>query len=358
MITARRKTKEIFVGKVGIGGEHPISVQSMTNTPTHHVKATLRQIECLKKAGCEIVRLAVPDEKSAKALVEIRRSTDVPLIADIHFDYRLALKSLEAGVDGLRINPGNIGKKKDIEKVVKSASERNVPIRIGVNAGSLEKDILTKFGHPTPEAMVESALKHIKILEELNFDKIKVSLKASNARDTISAYRLLAGKCDYPFHLGVTEAGTVFRGSIVSSVALGILLYEGIGDTIRVSLSGPPEEEVRVGWEILKALELRSRGVKIISCPTCARKQFDVAKVSTILEEKLASVDTPLTIAVMGCVVNGPGEARLADIGIAGGKSGKSALYIKGRIKSKIDNNSIISVLLEEVKSLTAAKKS
>lgn len=352
----RRKTKEIFIRNVGIGGKHPISVQSMTNTDTYDIKATLRQIESLKKAGCEIVRLAVPDEKSASALREIRRATEMPLIADIHFDYRLALKALEAGIDGLRINPGNIGKKKNIEAVVKSALERNVPIRIGVNAGSLEKDILTKFGHPTPQAMVESALKHIRILEELNFDKIKVSLKASNALDTIDAYRLLAKKCDYPFHLGVTEAGTVFRGSIVSAVALGILLNEGIGDTIRVSLSGPPEEEVRVGWEILKALELRSRGVKIISCPTCARKQFDVAEVSAILEEKLASIDKPLTIAVMGCVVNGPGEARLADIGIAGGKGGKSALYIKGKIKTRVDNNLIVSVVLEEVQQLLTNK--
>lgn len=345
------------MGKVGIGGNHPISVQSMTNTPTHNVKATLHQIEKLKKNGCEIVRLAVPDEKSAKAIVEIRRSTDIPLIADIHFDYRLALKALETGINGLRINPGNIGKKKDVEAVVKSALERNVPIRIGVNAGSLEKDVLTKFGHPTPEAMVESALKHIRILEKLNFDKIKVSLKSSNALDTINAYRLLAKKCDYPFHLGITEAGTVFSGSILSAVALGILLHEGIGDTIRVSLSGPPEEEVRVGWEILKALELRSRRVKIISCPTCARKQFDVAKVAATLEEKLAYVTAPITIAVMGCVVNGPGEARLADIGVAGGKSGKSALYIKGRIKSRIDNNSIVSVILEEIQSLISTKK-
>jgi len=345
----RRKTREIFVGSVGIGGDHPISAQSMTNTPTEDVEATLSQIERLEKVGCEIARVGVLDESAAKALRQIRRGTKMPLVADIHFDHRLALLALDAGVDGLRINPGNIGKRANIEAVVKSAAERGIPIRIGVNAGSLEKDILAKHGRPTARAMVASALRHVEILEGLGFDQIKISLKASNVLTTVEAYRLMAKERDYPLHLGITEAGTVFSGTIVTSVGLGILLMEGIGDTIRVSLTGPPEEEVRVGWEILKSLGLRQRGVTFVSCPTCARQEFDVVSVTMELERRLAHISKPLTVAIMGCVVNGPGEARMADIGLAGGKRGKSALYIGGKLKKHVPNNQATEILEKAV---------
>lgn len=317
----------------------------MTNTPTEDIDATLAQIELLEKAQCEIVRLGVPDNKAAAALKEIRRGTRIPLVADIHFDHKLALTALDAGLDGLRINPGNIGKRANIEAVVKAATEHNVPIRIGVNAGSLEKDILARHGHPTSKAMVESALRHVLLLEELGFDQIKISLKASNVLTTVEAYRLMSKERDYPLHLGITEAGTVFSGTIATSVGLGILLMEGIGDTIRVSLTGPPEEEVRVGWQILKSLGLRKRGVSFISCPTCARQEFDVVGVTAELERRLAHVSKPLTIAVMGCVVNGPGEARMADIGLAGGKRGKSALYSDGKLKKHIPNEQALEIL-------------
>jgi len=281
----RRKTTQIAVGKVKIGSNSPISVQSMTNTDTADVKATVKQIKALEKAGCELVRAAVPNMEAAEAVGKIKKSIDIPLIADIHFDYRLALKVIDKGIDGLRLNPGNIGNKERIETVVKAAKDKKIPIRIGVNAGSLEKDILERYSHPTAEAMVESALRHIRILEDLDFHEIKISLKASDVWKTIQAYRLLAKKVDYPFHIGITEAGTIFSGTIKSAAGLGILLSEGIGDTLRVSLTGDPVEEVRVGWEILKAMKLRERGVNIISCPTCGRIKLDIITLANEIEK-------------------------------------------------------------------------
>ncbi|MEE9613759.1 MAG: flavodoxin-dependent (E)-4-hydroxy-3-methylbut-2-enyl-diphosphate synthase, partial [Thermodesulfobacteriota bacterium] len=318
----RRETRGIRVGDVAIGGGAPVSVQSMTNTPTADVGATVSQIRALHGAGCEIVRVAVPDMEAAEALggiIKEVKELKVPVIADIHFDWRLALKAVDNGVDGLRLNPGNIGSRERVEEVVRAAAERAIPIRIGVNSGSLEKDILKKYGHPTAEAMVESALRHIHILEDMEFREIKVALKASDVWTTIDAYRLLAEKVDYPFHVGITEAGTLFSGTIKSSVGIGVILAGGIGDTIRVSLTGDPVEEVKVGWEILKALGLRKRGVNIISCPTCGRLKFDCVSIALEIEKRLAHVREPVNVAVMGCVVNGPGEAVEADVGIAGG---------------------------------------
>ena len=344
----RRKTRQIAIGSVKIGSNFPISVQSMTNTDTVDVKATVNQIKALERAGCEIVRVAVPNMEAAEAVGKIKKSINIPLIADIHFDYRLALKSIDNGVDGLRLNPGNIGDKERIKTVVKAAKEKKIPIRIGVNAGSLEKDILEKYKHPTPEAMVESALRHIKILEDLDFHDIKVSLKASDVWKTIDAYRLLSKKVDYPFHIGITEAGTIFSGTIKSAAGLGILLAEGIGDTLRVSLTGDPVEEVRVGWEILKAMKLRERGVNIISCPTCGRIKLDIITLANEIEKRLSHITKPINIAVMGCVVNGPGEAIESDIGIAGG-DGVGMLYIKGKPAKKIKEKDIVEAIVREV---------
>jgi len=344
----RRKTTQIAVGKVKIGSNSPISVQSMTNTDTADVKATVKQIKALEKAGCELVRAAVPNMEAAEAVGKIKKSIDIPLIADIHFDYRLALKVIDKGIDGLRLNPGNIGDKERIKTVVKAAKEKKIPIRIGVNAGSLEKDILEKYKHPTPEAMVESALRHIKILEELDFQDIKISLKASDVWKTIDAYRLLSKKVDYPFHIGITEAGTIFSGTVKSAAGLGILLAEGIGDTLRVSLTGDPVEEVRVGWEILKAMKLRERGVNIISCPTCGRIKLDIITLANEIEKRLSHITKPINIAVMGCVVNGPGEAVESDIGIAGG-DGVGMLYIKGKPAKKVKEKDIVEAIVKEV---------
>ena len=302
----RRKTRQITIGKVKVGGNSPISVQSMTNTDTIDVKATINQIKALERAGCEIVRVAVPNMEAAEAVGKIKKSINIPLIADIHFDYRVALKVIDKGVDGLRLNPGNIGDKERIKTVVRAAKEKKIPIRIGVNAGSLEKDILEKYKHPTPEAMVESALRHIRILEDLDFHEIKISLKASDVWKTIEAYRLLSKKVDYSFHIGITEAGTIFSGTVKSAAGLGILLSEGIGDTLRVSLTGDPIEEVRVGWEILKAMKLRERGVNIISCPTCGRIKLDIITLANEIEKRLSHIIKPINIAVMGCVVNRP----------------------------------------------------
>ncbi|HBO84786.1 MAG: 4-hydroxy-3-methylbut-2-en-1-yl diphosphate synthase [Deltaproteobacteria bacterium GWC2_42_11] len=344
----RRKTRQITIGNVKVGGDAPVSVQSMTNTDTLDVNETVRQIKALEKSGCEIVRVAVLNQDAANVLDKIKKRIKIPLIADIHFDYRLALKAIEKGVDGLRLNPGNIGDKKRIKEVVKAAKERRIPIRIGINAGSLEKDILEKHGHPTSGGMVESALRHIRILEELDFFDIKVSLKASDIWKTIEAYRLLAKKVDYPFHIGITEAGTIFSGSIKSAVGLGILLSEGLGDTLRVSLTGDPVEEVRVGWEILKSLKLRERGVNIISCPTCGRIKIDAIKLATEIEKRLSHITKPINVAVMGCVVNGPGEAIESDIGIAGG-DGAGMLYIKGKAVKKVKEDKIIETVIKEV---------
>ena len=319
----------------------------MTNTDTRDAVATLEQIERLAKAGCEIVRCAVPDQAAAEALGTIVRGSSLPLIADIHFDYRLALAAVESGVAGLRLNPGNIGETWKVAEVVSACRERQLPIRIGVNAGSLEPELLRKYGHPTSEAMVESALGHIRILEELNYEQIKVSLKASDIARTVDAYRLLAKQCDYPLHIGITEAGTTWSGTIKSAIGLGMLLYDGIGDTLRVSLTGDPVEEVRVGWEILKSLRLREKGPIFISCPTCGRCQIDLIGTAEEVERRLQDLPLPITIAVMGCVVNGPGEAREADLGIAGGK-GQGILFRRGAIVRKVPQAELADVLVEE----------
>lgn len=361
MTIRRRKTRVIHVGPVAIGGKHPISVQSMTNTDTKDVEATVTQIEQLEKAGCEIVRVSIPDMKAANKFSEIKSRTKIPLIADIHFDYRIALKVIENGVDGLRINPGNIGNKKKVQEVVESAGKNNIPIRIGVNAGSLEKELEKKFKKNIPEAMRISALKHIKILEEIGFYNIKVSLKASNVLETIEAYRLLAKDVDYPFHIGISESGTLFSGTIKSSVGLGILLSQGIGDTIRVSLTSNPVDEVRSGFEILKALNLRKRGVNVISCPTCSRQEIDVISLASKVEERLSHIKKPVDIAVMGCAVNGPGESKRADIGLVGGKN-IGVIYKGGKIikKIKLESNQqeekLVEDLLREVNGTSGEK--
>lgn len=348
MVKRRRKTKVIYVGNVPVGGSNPISVQSMTKSDTRNVRATVKQIMALSGAGCEIIRIAVPDREAAEALGSIKRLSPIPVIADIHFDWRLALEAVKQGVDGLRINPGNIGAKWKVAEVVSAASHRSIPIRIGVNAGSLPKRLLEKHGHPTPEALVESAEEHIRILEELNFGAIKVSLKASNVPTTVEAYRLFSQRFRYPLHIGISEAGPSFTGIIKSSVGLGILLSEGIGDTVRVSLSADPLEEVRVAYEILKSLGLREKGVNIISCPTCGRCEIDIRGLASKVESRLRNIDKPLTVAVMGCVVNGPGEAREADIGIAGGK-GFGLLFKKGKVVKKVDEDELLDELLREI---------
>jgi (E)-4-hydroxy-3-methylbut-2-enyl-diphosphate synthase len=347
----KKTMRQIQVGNVRIGGDAPCSVQSMCNTDTRDVAATVAQIEALTAAGCELVRCAVPDMEAAKSLGKIKAASQIPVIADIHFDYKLALKVLAGGVDGLRLNPGNIGEKWKVAEVVQAARDRLVPIRIGVNAGSLEKELLAKYGHPTAEAMVESALGHVRILEELGYDQIKISLKASDVMKTVAAYRLLANTADYPLHIGITEAGTIFSGTIKSSVGLGILLADGIGDTLRVSLTGDPVDEVRVGFEILKALDLRRRGINFVSCPTCGRCQINLIGVAEEVERRLRAIDSPLTVAVMGCVVNGPGEAREADVGIAGGK-GEGLLFRHGEIVRKVPENEMADALVAEVEEL------
>ncbi|CAH2031155.1 (E)-4-hydroxy-3-methylbut-2-enyl-diphosphate synthase (flavodoxin) [Trichlorobacter ammonificans] len=323
----------------------------MCSTDTRNVDATLVQIRALADAGCEIVRCAVPDADAALALAAVKAHSPIPVIADIHFDYKLALKVLEGGIDGLRLNPGNIGEQWKVAEVVKSAAERKVPIRIGVNAGSLEKHLLEKYGHPTAEAMVESALGHVRILEDLGYQEIKISLKASDVPKTVEAYRLLSRQVDYPLHIGITEAGTIFSGTIKSSVGLGILLYDGIGDTLRVSLTGDPVDEVRVGYEILKSLGLRQRGVNFVSCPTCGRCQINLIGVAEEVERRLQAVDKQITVAVMGCAVNGPGEAREADVGVAGGK-GEGLIFRKGEVVRKVPEDRLADALLEEIEKL------
>jgi (E)-4-hydroxy-3-methylbut-2-enyl-diphosphate synthase len=351
-----RITRRIHVGDVAVGGGAPVSVQSMTSTDTRDVAATLAQIGRLAEAGCEVVRCAVPDEEAALALKAIRAGSSIPVIADIHFDHRLALTALAGGVDGLRLNPGNIGERWKVEEVVRACAERRVPIRIGVNGGSLEKDLLRKYGHPTAEAMVESALGHVRILEELNHRDIKISLKASDIRRTVAAYRLLTREVDYPLHIGITEAGTTWSGTIKSAIGLGVLLHEGIGDTLRVSLTGDPVEEVKVGWEILKALELRERGPVFISCPTCGRCQIDLIPIAEEVERRLRDLPKKLTIAVMGCVVNGPGEAREADIGIAGGP-GQGLLFRKGEVIRKVPQAELADAMVAEALKLMVEGK-
>ncbi len=347
----RRKSRRIYIGRVPVGDGATVSVQSMTNTDTRDIQATAAQIRRLEEAGCDIVRLAIPDEQAANALRLIRREAAAPLIADIHFDYRLAIAAMKAGADSLRINPGNIGGRDRLEKVINEARAREIPIRIGVNAGSLQKDILEKYGHPTPEAMVESALEHIRIFEEMDFTNIKISMKSSNVLNTISAYELLSDRTDYPFHLGVTEAGTLISGTVKNAIGIGMLLYKGIGDTIRVSLSRDPVEEVKAAYEILRALELRHRGPEIISCPTCGRTEIDLFSIVEAVEKGLQGITASPKVAVMGCVVNGPGEAREADVGVAGGR-GQGVLFKKGEVVEKLPEEELAAALIREVRKL------
>jgi (E)-4-hydroxy-3-methylbut-2-enyl-diphosphate synthase len=348
----RRYSREISIGEVKIGGENPVVVQSMTTTPTHDIPATVRQIHRLTEAGCELVRLAIPDMEAAGALKKIASQISIPIIADIHFDYRLALAAIDNGVHGLRLNPGNIGGKKKIQEVVTAARDCSIPIRIGVNAGSLSKPILKRYGHPTPEAMMESAMSHVRLLEDLDFHLIKISLKSSDVLQTISAYRLLSRQVDYPLHVGVTEAGTLISGTVKNSIGIGLLLLEGIGDTIRVSLTRDPVDEIKVAYEILKALGLRQRGVEMISCPTCGRCKIDLFPLVDEIENGLVRITTPIKVAIMGCVVNGPGEAREADIGIAGGQ-GYGTLFKKGRVVKQVPEQDLAMALMEEVRKMT-----
>mgnify|MGYP001129278067 FL=1 len=345
----RKKTKVVTVGSVKIGGDNPISVQSMTNTLTTDIEATINQINQITEAGGDLVRVSCPDKESTQALKKIIKSIKIPLVADIHFHYKRAIEAAENGANCLRINPGNIGEKSKIKEVIKAAKNNNSSIRVGVNAGSLEKDILEKFKEPCPEALVESALRNIRILEDEDFFNLKVSVKSSDVFLSIGAYRKLSEKTDYPLHLGITEAGSYLPGSIKSSIGFGSLLLDGIGDTIRVSLSDDPVKEINVGNEILKSLNLRNRGVKIISCPSCARQGFEVIKTVKILEEKLSHIKTPITLSIIGCVVNGPGEAAMTDIGITGGGKGNNMLYLSGLQTEKVLTKNIISKVVEEV---------
>ena len=349
MSILRRKTRAIKLGKVGVGGDYPITIQSMTNTPTADVQATVRQIRELQAAGCEIIRVTVNHQEAADALPEIISSISIPIIADIHFDHKLALAAINAGVDGLRLNPGNIGSERKVQEVVAAARERKIPIRIGVNTGSMDKEIYQRYG-VTAEGLVESALKHVHILEQAGYEEMKISVKASSVPLMLASYRLLSKRVDYPLHLGVTEAGTMLRGTIKSAMGIGILLEEGIGDTIRVSLTSDPVDEVNVGRQILQALGLR-KGLEVISCPTCGRTEIDLVKIAEEVEAGLAEYrDKDLRVAVMGCIVNGPGEAKEADFGLAGGK-GEGILFCKGEIVKKVPEESLVAELLQLVRS-------
>lgn len=347
----RVKTKKIKVGNIHIGGDSKIAVQSMTNTDTRNVKETIAQIHKLQEAGCDIIRCAVPDMEASNAIKEIVNNINIPLVADIHFDYRLALTSIENGVSALRINPGNIGSIDKVKEVAKAAKDKNVPIRIGVNSGSLKKEILDKYGKVCPEALVESALEHVRILESVNYDDIVISIKSSNVMQMIDSYRMISKAVDYPLHLGVTEAGTIWRGTIKSSVGIGALLSEGIGDTIRISLTGDPVEEIKVGREILKSLGYLNEGIEFISCPTCGRTQIDLINIAEEVERRLINYNKNLKVAVMGCVVNGPGEAREADIGIAGG-NGEGLIFKKGKIVKKVREEELVDELIEQIKNM------
>jgi (E)-4-hydroxy-3-methylbut-2-enyl-diphosphate synthase len=349
----RRKTRSIAVGGVAIGGGAPVSVQAMTKTDTRDVRATVAAVRRLERAGAEIVRLAVPDKAAAAALGEIRKQARVPLIADIHFDHRLALAALDAGVDGLRLNPGNIGSAEKVREVVRAAAARRAPIRIGVNSGSLEKDILAKAGGVTAAAMVESALRHVRLLEDLDFRLIKISLKASDIPRTVEAYRLLAGQVDYPFHAGITEAGRLLAGSVKSSAGLALLLAEGLADTVRVSLTAPAEKEVAVAWQILQAMGIRTRGASLVSCPTCGRCEVDMMAVAARVEKAVLGLRVPITVAVMGCTVNGPGEAKEADIGLACGRGG-GVIFRKGKVLRKVSAARMAADLISEVLKLAS----
>ena len=350
----RKKTKVINVGKVNVGGNNPITVQTMTNTLTTNHKSTIEQINKVTEVGADIVRVSCPDENSTKSLKTIIRNVDVPIVADIHFHYKRAIEAAENGAHCLRINPGNIGEKKRIAEVISAAKNNNCSIRIGVNAGSLEKDILEKYREPCPEALVESALRNIKIIEDMDFSNFKISVKSSDVFLSIAAYRLLSNKTNYPLHLGITEAGSYLPGSIKSSIGFGSLLLDGIGDTVRVSLSDDPVEEIKVGNEILKSLNLRNRGVKIISCPSCARQAFQVIETVKILEEKLSHIKEPITLSIIGCVVNGPGEAKQTDIGITGGGKNNHMLYLSGIDTEKVTTNEMIDKIVTLVEEKAA----
>ena len=351
---ARRKSRQIHVGRVPVGGGAPITVQSMTNTLTHDVPATVAQIKALEKAGADIVRVSCPDQESALALKDIVRQVEVPIVADIHFHYKRAIEAAESGAACLRINPGNIGSAERVREVVKAAKDHGCSMRIGVNAGSLERDLLERYGEPCPEAMVESALTHAKILEDNDFFEFKISCKASDVFLAVAAYQQLAEACDYPLHLGITEAGGLMTGTVKSSIGMGSLLWAGIGDTIRVSLSADPVEEIRVGFEMLKALGLRRRGVTVISCPSCARQNFEVIKTVEVLEQRLAHITTPMTLSVIGCVVNGPGEARETDIGLTGGGNNTHQVYVAGVPHHRLKDQSIVDHLVEMVEKKAA----
>ncbi len=350
----RRKSRQIHVGNVPVGGDAPISVQSMTNTITADAGATIDQIRALEEAGADIVRVSVPDEASSAALAEITKAAQVPIVADIHFHYKRAIEAAEAGAACLRINPGNIGNEQRVRDVIQAAKDHGCSIRIGVNAGSLEKHLLERYGEPCPEAMVESALEHVRILEDHDFTEFKISVKASDVFLTVAAYHGLAEACDYPLHLGITEAGGLMSGTVKSSIGLGALLWAGIGDSIRVSLSADPVEEIRVGFDILKSLGLRHRGVNIISCPSCARQGFNVIETVAALEQRLAHISTPMTLSVIGCVVNGPGEARETDIGFTGGGAGAGMVYLNGEAAYKLENPKMVDHLVELVEKKAA----
>ena len=350
----RRESTKIYVGNVPIGGDAPIAVQSMTNTRTTDVEATVAQIKSLERVGADIVRVSVPTMDAAEAFKQIKQQVNVPLVADIHFDYRIALKVAEYGVDCLRINPGNIGREDRIRAVVDCARDKNIPIRIGVNAGSLEKDLQEKYGEPTPEALLESALRHVEILDRLNFDQFKVSVKASDVFLAVEAYRLLAKSIKQPLHLGITEAGGARAGAVKSAIGLGMLLAEGIGDTLRVSLAADPVEEIKVGFDILKSLRIRSRGINFIACPTCSRQEFDVIGTVNALEQRLEDIITPMDVSIIGCIVNGPGEALVSDLGVTGGNK-KSGYYLNGeRQKERFDNEDIVNQLEAKIRAKVA----
>jgi len=344
----RRKSRQIMVGNVAVGGDAPIAVQSMTNTETTDVAATVNQIQALQDVGADIVRVSVPSMEAAEAFGQIKKQTDIPLVADIHFDYKIALRVAELGVDCLRINPGNIGREDRVRSVVDSARDHGIPIRIGVNAGSLEKDLQKKYGEPTPDALVESALRHIDILDRLNYPEFKVSLKASDVFMTVNAYRKLADQIEQPLHLGITEAGGLRAGSVKSSIGLGMLLADGIGDTIRISLAADPIEEIRVGFDILKSLRIRNKGINLIACPSCSRQNFDVISTVNELESRLEDILEPMDVAVIGCVVNGPGEAKEAAIGLAGGAP--NLLYVDGKPSHKVENAALVDELEREIR--------
>jgi (E)-4-hydroxy-3-methylbut-2-enyl-diphosphate synthase len=352
----RRQSKKIWVGDVPVGGDAPIAVQSMTNTETCDVDATVAQINALQEAGADIVRVSVPSMDAAEAFKEIKQKTSIPLVADIHFDYKIALKVAEYGVDCLRINPGNIGKEDRIKAVIDCAKEKNIPIRIGVNAGSLEKDLQKKYGEPTPEALVESAMRHVNILRAHDFDNFKVSLKASDVFMTVAAYRMIADQIEQPLHLGITEAGGFRSGAVKSAVGLGMLLMDGIGDTIRVSLAADPVQEIKVGYDILKSLKIRSKGINFIACPSCSRQNFDVVSTMNELEERLEDVTTPLDVAIIGCIVNGPGEAKEVDIGLTGGTP-NNLIYVDGKPDHKLTNENLVDNLEKDIRAKIAQKE-